>query len=279
MLVALATLLLAGQTGNPQLLIAPQALEPQLKDPRLVLLHVGAAADYNAGHIRGAQLVTLADLSVSSDDKLRLQLPPAETLRSKLQQMGVSNSSKVVIYAGNDSLQSATRIWFTFDSLSIPAQLLNGGLASWKAAGFEVTEDKPNVQTATSLTVKPRADVVAEAAWLAQHYKDSGMALIDARLPEFYSGKNAGNMPRPGRIPGARNVPFVSLLGERREFLPTAELTQKLGTQPIVTYCHIGMQATVIYFAARLTGVDVKLYDGSFEDWSRRTDLPVEVEK
>jgi thiosulfate/3-mercaptopyruvate sulfurtransferase len=62
------------------------------------------------------------------------------------------------------------------------------------------------------------------------------------------------------------------------EFLPAAELATKLGDKPIVTYCHIGMQATVVYFSARLAGKDVRLYDGSYEDWSRRTELPVEVQ-
>jgi len=48
----------------------------------------------------------------------------------------------------------------------------------------------------------------------------------------------------------------------------------------LITYCHIGQQATATLFAARSLGYDVALYDGSFEDWSKREDAPVErVEK
>jgi thiosulfate/3-mercaptopyruvate sulfurtransferase len=43
----------------------------------------------------------------------------------------------------------------------------------------------------------------------------------------------------------------------------------------VVTYCHIGMQASLLYLTARRLGFEAKLYDGSFEEWSRRSELPV----
>jgi thiosulfate/3-mercaptopyruvate sulfurtransferase len=275
-IVAMLALTLSSQAAD--MLVSPAELQAELKNPRLVILHVGAAADYAAGHVAGAQLVTLADLSVPGENNLRLQLPPVDVLREKLMKMGVGNDSRVVVYTGNASMQSATRVWFTFDYLSLKASILNGGLAGWRAAGLPVTQEVPQVVAASGLTVKARPELVVDAAWLSGHLKDASMALIDARLDEFYTGKNAGNMPRAGRIPGARNVPFPTLMTPGLEFLPAAELATKLGDKPIVTYCHIGMQATVVYFSARLAGKDVRLYDGSYEDWSRRTELPVEVQ-
>jgi thiosulfate/3-mercaptopyruvate sulfurtransferase len=41
-------------------------------------------------------------------------------------------------------------------------------------------------------------------------------------------------------------------------------------TDTIIGYCHIGQQATAMLFAARAIGHPVLLYDGSYEDWSRR---------
>ena len=57
-----------------------------------------------------------------------------------------------------------------------------------------------------------------------------------------------------------------------------AAVFTKAGVKPgdtVIGYCHIGQQATAMLFAARSLGYKVVLYDGSFEDWSKR-DLPVE---
>ena len=92
---------------------------------------------------------------------------------------------------------------------------------------------------------------------------------------------NAGGMPRAGHIPGARNVPFTSVLAENGKLMPPQSLQIILngaggqGPALTVSYCHIGQQATVLYFVARYLGLSARLYDGSFQDWSRRFDLRV----
>ena len=44
----------------------------------------------------------------------------------------------------------------------------------------------------------------------------------------------------------------------------------------VVAYCHIGQQATAVWFAARLLGREARLYDGSYVEWDRLTEYPVE---
>jgi thiosulfate/3-mercaptopyruvate sulfurtransferase len=87
-------------------------------------------------------------------------------------------------------------------------------------------------------------------------------------------------MPRPGHIPGAVNVPFSSLIdgtkikdeAALREIFTAAGV--KAGTE-VISYCHIGQQGSLVWLAARMLGFEARLYDGSFEDWSGREDLPV----
>ena len=257
-------------------LISVDALSSQLKDPNLVLLHVGSQKDYESGHLPGARLVTLADISVTGERNLRLEMPPMDKLQAALLNLGVSNASKVVIYAATDSVQSATRVWFTFDYVSLKAALLDGGLAAWKSKGLEVSTEAAAFKPATALKLTPRPELIVDANWINTHRTDLGVVLLDARLPEFYTGENAGQMPRAGHIPGAWNLPFSNLLTPTKQFIPAKKLGEYLGNgSTIITYCHIGQQASVLYFAGRVSGKNVKLYDGSFQDWSGRSELPV----
>lgn len=257
------------------LLVTPEWLQEEYKKGDVVILHAGSAKDYAEGHVAGARLVTLLDVS-KPESKLRLEMPSAELMRERMMQWGVGDKTRVVIYAGNASVQTATRIWFTFEYWSLSASLLDGGLAGWKAKGMPVTTDVPTVTAAKELTVKARPELIVDSAWVRDHLADKQVKILDARLPEFYSGQDAGNMPRAGHIQGATSVPYPSLLTEGKAFLPVAALAEKLGeATTLVTYCHIGMQATVPYFAARLAGREVKLYDGSFEEWSANPELPI----
>jgi thiosulfate/3-mercaptopyruvate sulfurtransferase len=267
--------------ANAGMLISTEALSKRLGDESLVILHVGSQKDYDSGHIPGARLINVSDISVTGERGLRVELPPVEALVAALGKLGVGDSSKVVVYSGTDAVQAATRVWFTFDYLGLGDRvaLLDGGLTLWRA------EDRPlstevRKWEAKTLKVRPRRELVVDAAWVQSRVDDSSVRIIDARTREFYSGANAGGMPRAGRIPGSHNAPLSSFLEENRRLKPEEELKKLLGAPEgslPVTYCHIGQQATVPYFVARYLGLQPRLYDGSFQDWSMRTELHVET--
>src|SRR5262249_20903889 len=86
-----------------------------------------------------------------------------------------------------------------------------------------------------------------------------------------------------GHIPGAKSLYYLSVLDSATTMLPAEALKEKFmaaGWQPgknVIAYCHIGQQATGVVLGARSLGIDVKLFDGSFEDWAGRgwpTEMP-----
>jgi thiosulfate/3-mercaptopyruvate sulfurtransferase len=274
-------------TAETPMLVGVDWLSEHLDHKQLVLLHVGPKPEYDEAHIPGAQFVQLNDLSSTREESdLSLQLPPPERLKAALEKLGISNDSRVVIYFGTDWVSPATRVYFTLDyaGLGNNTSILDGGMPAWKAADKPVTKEVVPAKRA-SLTVKPNDSVVAKYDWVNANLGNNKVRVIDARNPPFYTGENAGGQPRAGRIKGAKNIPFDTIVDKTNVFLPKDELLKKFtdaGVQPydtVVTYCHIGQQGTVDYFAAKLLGLKVKLYDGSFQEWSRIAELPVENEK
>jgi thiosulfate/3-mercaptopyruvate sulfurtransferase len=282
LLTALVAPLLA-QSGNPSVLVSTDWLAGHLRDESLVILHAGSQKDYEAGHIPGARLVTLGDISITDERGLTLELPPADALEAAFGRLGITEGARIVVYAGTASVQSATRVWFTLDYLGFDdrAALLDGGLALWRAQQRPLATEASQVVN-TTLTAHPNRDLIVDAQWIRTHLDDRKVQIVDARTPEYFSGASAGMMPRAGHIPGARSVPYTTLFEKDGRLKPALALREMLnapgGAQPALTvsYCHVGQQATVLYFVARYLGIDARLYDGSFQDWSRRSELPVE---
>ncbi len=278
--------------GGDEMKVAPvvsvEWLASHLKDSNLVLLHVGEEGEYGEGHIPGARYVELNDISLprQAPDGLSLELPPAEQLRSTLESWGISDHSTVVVYWGSDWVSPTTRLVFTLDYMGLGAEtaVLDGGMPAWKSAGQPLVTGAPAAGRGRLTERAGNASLVADADFVKAHAKAKGWTLIDARNVRYYDGAPGSGDARPGHIPGAVNLPFDGMVTEDLRVLPLDELRAKfaaVGVAPgdsLIAYCHIGQQATVVVFAARLLGYPVKLYDGSYQDWQKRTALPVTTE-
>jgi len=269
--------------GPDSLLLTTADLRDRLTRGNVVLLHIGEPADYKAGHIPGARFLPYDAISQRRNGFV-LELPPASALDSLFESLGVSDESGIVLYWSKDWYSPTTRVFLTLDYLGLgeKTSILDGGFAAWKAAGGPVTTAVPS-PTRGRLTIHPRSDVIVDAMAVRSAIGDARTAIIDARDPRFYTGQATGMHAREGHVPGARNLPFNTLIDERGTF-KSRETLEKLmdaaGATPdkrVISYCHIGQQATVVYFAARLLGRDVRLYDGSWDEWSRLSELPIET--
>jgi len=263
------------------MLVSTAWLAEHINDRGLVVISVGPRASYDAGHIPGARFVEMSAIA-SSGPGSTLEIPPVDKLKAAFEDLGISTDSRVVICFLTNYVTPSTRVYFTLDYLGLGGQtsLLDGGMEAWRAESRPVTTAAPEIKRGT-ITPRPHPELIVDAAWVSANLNKPKVAIVDARAPEFYTGANPGRFPRAGHIPNAINVPFSTLADDANKVKDSATLKKvfadagiKQGDQ-VVSYCHIGQQATLVYFVARYLGYDARLYDGSFEDWSRRTEYPV----
>ena len=279
------------------LVVTSDWLATQLKNPKLVLFHIGEKSEYDAGHVPGARFLQLQDISspmTRDTTALALEMLPADQLRERLEQLGISDDSRIVVYFGNDWLSPSTRVLLTlqYAGLGAKASLLDGGMPEWKKGNRPITTDVPPPPKPGKLTARPTQPIVVDADFVKSHIHTTGYTIVDARNTIFYDGpiqepsatSSMGHpMPKvvPGHVPGAVNIVFETVFDDTGHLLPEArlrELFTQAGVKPndtVIGYCHVGQQATAMLFGAEALGYDVKLYDGSFQDWKRR-DLPIE---
>ncbi len=286
---ALAFFLQAPASG---LLISPAELAAEMKDPSLVILYADArSTDFEAGHIKGAKFIGYNRITTDGANGVGSELPPVADLAAVFEAAGVSDASRVVIYG---PALAATRTFFTLDYLGHKnVRILNGGLAAWKAQGLETEPGAKSASGANGakgtsgakgarLTPHPRPDVVAMADWISQRLDSPQMALVDARPDAEFTGDDGGmgGAHSPGHIPGAKQLVWTDLVSRSGQFISDTELRAKMTAAgaragvPVVTYCMVGMRASVVYFVARHLGYDARMYDGSIIDWNQRK-LPV----
>ena len=211
---------------------------------------------------------------------LLTELPAVAQLDSLFESLGVGDRGRIVIYG---ETLPATRLFFTLDYLGLGdrVSILNGGLESWTRAGGVTTAEAGPAPVRASLTVRPQPELLADAGYVNARRADPAVLLLDARTRgEFDGTVLEEGVIRPGHIPGAVRLDWTELMSEGR-FRDKGELRQLFaaaGAAPgkeIITYCRVGSRASALYFAARLLGYPVRLYDGSMNDWASRAELPV----
>lgn len=275
-LIFLFSSALVAQTAPEPLLVDTAYVAKHLQDPETVLVEVGSRQEYDKQHIAAARLLTPEDISTptkAQPGQLGLELLPPDTLRNRLEAAGISDGSHIIVYSGEkEPFQLTTRVIFALQYMGLGERtsLLNGGLAAWLKDAKPVTTEPPKI-VAGKLTLGPLEGLVADASLVRSIADHPDYKLVDARTPNFYNGTDA-SFNGKGHIPGAINIPFSEVTGSDSEIdLPHLnQIFADAGVKPgdtVVTYCHLGAQASATLFAARLLGHPVKLYDGSFQDW------------
>ncbi len=284
---------------HPEFLIDTETLGRQLSDPNLRVFDcttnlipdpkttyqaVPARADFEKGHIPGAQFIDLqADLSDSSQ-RLRFMLPSAEVFAAAMSRFGVSDGTRVVLYSTANPWW-ATRVWwllrvFGFDN----AALLNGGWQKWVREGRAVETGPAKPRPPGHFVVRELRPLMVGKDEVLRAIGDSSVCTLNALAPEQHAGSGGNSYGRPGRIKGSVNLPASHLLDPAtNEFLPADELRRRFESvgafdSQVITYCGGGIAASADALALVMLGhPNVRLYDASMSEWATDPSLPMET--
>jgi thiosulfate/3-mercaptopyruvate sulfurtransferase len=269
------------ESVRKSMLVSTAWLQEHLNDPSLVILHTGTnRREYKDGHIQGARFLWTQALAYSDPD-LTLELPSKAQADSVLKKLGISEKSHIILCFDGSNVSPTTRVFFTLDYLGLGdrVSLLDGGLDAWKAEGRPIVTETPTIAEG-SFVPDIKANLVVASDWLKDNLTNPAISIVDARAAQYFSG-SGGGMPRPGHIPNAVNIPFSNVVDSTNKLKDPASLKrifQQAGVKQgsrVISYCHIGQQASVVYFVAKYLGYEAQVYDGSFEEWSGRKDLPL----
>lgn len=242
--------------------------------------------EYKAGHIPNAVNIFYGSWAIMKGG-LRNELPANDDLFDVIGSAGIRPDSIVVLVGKADAIPDRTditRVAWTLKYAGIPnIAILDGGYNKWMADKKPVSTDAPKPK-ATAFQTKPNENLFVKKDYVIKSMGKT--TIVDVRGPDFYKGvKKLDFVAKTGRIPKAINLPTSQAYKPDGTFKDKAELMSAVSgavgtdmTKEIITYCDTGKVCTGWSFLmTELLGYkNVKVYDGSSEEWTKDPQAPWE---
>lgn len=245
----------------------------RLENPAIAIVDPRRPMKYLLGHLPGAINMPVYK-AFGADGRL---LGP-DALAEFIGGAGLGDSVTPVLYDSPEGQNAAMLAWILEYLGHSDVHVMEAFFEGWKAAGREVRY-KPVTAAAQRFTVRVDPSV---RATLDQVRDARGVKLVDFRSHEEFSGERSVSNDAPGHIPGAVNLVWRELASPPDHLLKPADqiepMLRGVGVargDKIIAYCRSGPRASLGYLALREMGFDVRLFDGSYAEWSS-AGLPAE---
>lgn len=284
-------------------LLSKQQFAEMLNDGAIdLILDSRPIEEFQSGHIPGAvhiaweQWCEKAPANAGSELHQpgywgKLADPHGSLVLHKLKELGVSNDSRIVVYAdGARSKGREGRIaWMLLYLGAKNVSILNGGWRAWQALSHAMT-CTPRLRTTYGAFVvtadeKRRADLAQVANVVSDSHPNA--FLIDTRGTREFKGELYDYQPKKGKIPGAINLPYRSLLRANGEFIERSDYLELINSrippgrslERAILYCEVGVRAAMAALLhEHYAGDTLPVYDASFMEWTLEPSLPVVCE-
>jgi thiosulfate/3-mercaptopyruvate sulfurtransferase len=280
--------------AHPEALVSTEWLAAHLADPHVRVLDSSykqpgitptARQDYDAGHIPGAVFFNIDDVA-QPGTSLPHMIPSAERFAAKMEERGIGNADRVVVY-DSVGLSSAARAWWMLRLFGHQnVALLDGGLPKWRAEKRPLETAGPPIPP-RRFAARFDPGLVRDKEAVRANIDRGHEQVVDARSAGRFDGSAEETWPgrRRGHIPGSRNVPFDRVTDPHTRQLKSAEELRALFEtaaisldRPIVASCGSGVTACALAFALHLIGhPGAAVYDGSWSEWGLPGDTPIET--
>jgi thiosulfate/3-mercaptopyruvate sulfurtransferase len=272
--------------------VSTEWLVPHIDDKSLMILDVQPNVhDYIMGHLPNAIYLN-EGLMRSAWDRLPSMFVPPEAILPVLCRTGLDPNKPVVIYSGagryskctaglGDGLEQTMVAYSLIRFGHNQVYILDGGIEKWKDEGRELTKVFPQWEP-SDFKVEVRKEYFIEYDEFKEIKDHKDIILFDARPFEVY--KEGGLWIKNGHIPGAFSLPWRSLMTKDNARLMKSDeelqaIVGKFNITPektLLIYCGTGREATneFLFFKFYLGHEKVRIYEGSFTEWSSRPENP-----
>ena len=250
-------------------------LEEHLADEDLVVGDVRGPNAHMRGHIPGSRPLVLGSPPPGADEATVTAL--AQEIALRLRRHGITGRERLVLVDRGDGVGAMPALQMAELAGHPHVAVLLGGMARWTGA---VEEGAVELEPVREAELTPNLRALPTRGDLAARLGDDALTILDVRTPDEYTGRT-GNAcdPRQGHIPGAGNLDVSHLFvgpGEPAAPERVRELVGLPEGAEVVAYCHSGSRSALATLALRAAGYDARNYPGSWHEWSRHAELPLE---